>query len=139
MAAQTGLSTVALRYYDKMGILPSKRLDNGYRVYDERDLLIIKNLVVLKYAGFSLEDIKILMSLYHKEEGDDCNAISNEVLDRNLKEMKQKVQLYQEVIKVIESIKPLFETYELYKINEGELDQNIQNLFTQIQERDANV
>lgn len=48
----TGVSPVSLRYYDNKGILTSQRLENGYRYYDQKDLLIVKNLVVLKYAGF---------------------------------------------------------------------------------------
>lgn len=132
----TGLAPATLRYYDKMEILPSKRLENGYRVYDELDLLIIQNLVVLKYAGFPLDDIKVLTSLYYKEEGDECNEMGREVFDRQLKTMKQKIDMLQEVIKIIESIQPLFETHELYKINQEDLYQRIQGLFQRIQEKD---
>lgn len=132
----TGLAPATLRYYDKMEILPSKRLENGYRVYDELDLLIIQNLVVLKYAGFPLEDIRIITSLYYKEEGDECNEMGREVFERQLKAMKQKINMLQEVIKIIEAVQPLFETHELYKINQEDLYLKIQGLFQRIQEDD---
>ena len=131
-AKLTGVSTVSLRYYDKEGILPSKRLENGYRSYDQGDLLMVKNLVVLKYAGFSLEDIKIMTSLYHEPEGQDCNDKANEVLQRNVKEMKERIRMFQQIIAVAEEIMPLFENHELYKVNQEQLDQKMTAIFDQI-------
>ncbi|HCM87231.1 MULTISPECIES: MerR family transcriptional regulator [Enterococcus] len=128
----TGVSPVALRYYDKEKILPSKRLANGYRSYDQTDLLIVKNLVVLKYAGFSLEDIKTMTSLYHEPEGQACNDQANEVLTRNLQEMKERIKLFNQIIEVVEGIMPLFENHELYKLNQSELNQSIDQIFDQI-------
>lgn len=128
----TGVSPVSLRYYDKKGILTSQRLENGYRCYDQKDLLIVKNLVVLKYAGFSLEDIRLLMSLYNEPEGQECNDKSNEVLQRNLKEMKERIRMFQQIIDVMEEIMPLFENHELYKLNQTTLNQNIDAIFDQL-------
>ncbi|MGM0169334.1 hypothetical protein IGI39_003650 [Enterococcus sp. AZ135] len=128
----TGVSAVSLRYYDKKGILPSKRLENGYRFYDQNDLLIVKNLVVLKYGGFSLEDIRLLTSLYGEPEGQDCNDKANEVLHRNLKEMKERLSLLHQIIEVVEDIMPLFENHELYKLNQAELNQNVEAIFKQL-------
>lgn len=129
----TGVSAVSLRYYDKEGILPSKRLENGYRYYDQKDLLIVKNLVVLKYASFSLEDIRTLTSLHHEPEGQDCNDKANEVLVRNVKAMKERIRMFHQIIEVMEEIMPLFENHELYKINKSELNDNIEKLFVQIE------
>lgn len=78
----TGVSPVALRYYDKKGILSSRRMENGYRYYDQEDLLIVKKLVLLRFADFSLEDIRIVTSLYNEPEGQECNDKANEVLQR---------------------------------------------------------
>lgn len=128
----TGVSPVSLRYYDKKGILTSQRLENGYRYYDQKDLLIVKNLVVLKYAGFSLEDIRLLMSLYNEPEDQECNDKSNEVLQRNLKEMKERIRLFQQIIDVMEEIMPLFENHELYKLNQTTLNQTIDAIFDQL-------
>lgn len=128
----TGVSAVSLRYYDKEGILPSKRMENGYRYYDQGDLLIVKNLVVLKYAGFSLEDIRILTSLYHEPEGQECNDKANEVLERNAKEMKERIRMFRQIIEVMEEIMPLFENHELYKLNQAELNHSIEAIFAQI-------
>lgn len=128
----TGISPVALRYYDKMGVIHSKRLENGYRVYDDADLMIMKNLVVLKYAGFTLNDIKILTSLYEEPQGQECNDTANEVLNRNVQEMEERIKLLKQILGVIEEVKPLFENHALYKLNQEKLSKNVDELFHQV-------
>lgn len=48
-----------IRYYDKQGILkPSLVTDTGSRFYTDEDLARLQQILLLKYLGFSLEDIK---------------------------------------------------------------------------------
>lgn len=60
----TELSDSAIRYYEKQGLLMDvKRLDNGYRDYDESH---VENLNFIKKArnlGFSLDEIKDIIML----------------------------------------------------------------------------
>lgn len=59
----TKVSVQTLHYYDKVGLLrPSIRLDNGYRLYSEADLLKLQQIVALKFFGFSLVQIKTLLT-----------------------------------------------------------------------------
>jgi len=37
LAKLVGLSRTALLYYEKLNLISAKRLENGYRVYSERD------------------------------------------------------------------------------------------------------
>lgn len=58
----TKVSIRTLHYYDKIGLLkPSERLANGYRVYSENDLLKLEQIIALKFFGFTLSHIKILL------------------------------------------------------------------------------
>lgn len=58
----TKVSVRTLHYYDKIGLLkPSGRLSNGYRVYSETDLLKLERVIALKFFGFTLSQIKVLM------------------------------------------------------------------------------
>lgn len=51
-----------LHYYDEMNLLkPSKRQDNGYRLYTEKDLEKAEIIFLLKMCGFSLRDISTLL------------------------------------------------------------------------------
>ena len=57
-AAQTGLSTDTLRYYEKEGLLQPARDANGYRNYGTRDVDWITFILRLKAMGVPLARIK---------------------------------------------------------------------------------
>lgn len=59
----TGITVQTLHHYDRIQLLkPSLRLDNGYRVYSEKDLLKLQQIIALKFFGFELSQIKTLLS-----------------------------------------------------------------------------
>ena len=129
VAGLIGVSKVTLRYYDKVGILKTKRADNGYRAYDDLDIHILKNVIVFKQAGFSLDDIKTLTKLYTLEDGDDCNDLAKDVISKNLKMMHSKIAFLKKVSTILEEVFPLFETHELYKLNQEQLEKIVNGLF----------
>lgn len=58
----TGVSVQTLHHYDRIDLLkPSMRLANGYRVYLEKDLLKLQQIIALKFFGFELSHIKDLL------------------------------------------------------------------------------
>lgn len=127
-----GVSKVTLRYYDKVGILKAKRSKNGYRIYDCSDIFILKNVIVLKQAGFSLEDIKALVKLYSLEDGDECNDFAIKIISKNLKAIYSQLSFLKKIASTIEEIFPLFQTHELYKLNQKELEATIVSLFEEV-------
>jgi DNA-binding transcriptional MerR regulator len=59
----TGVTVQALHHYDRIDLLkPSVRLDNNYRLYSEKDLLKLQQIIALKFFGFELNQIKNLLS-----------------------------------------------------------------------------
>lgn len=59
----TQVSAQTLHHYDRIGLLePSVRLPNGYRLYSEKDLLKLQQIIALKFFGFELSQIKNLLS-----------------------------------------------------------------------------
>ncbi|HLB42328.1 MAG TPA: MerR family transcriptional regulator [Gammaproteobacteria bacterium] len=59
----TQVSVQTLHHYDRIGLLePSVRFANGYRVYSEKDLLKLQQIVALKFFGFELSQIKMLLA-----------------------------------------------------------------------------
>lgn len=59
----TGVSVQTLHHYDRIDLLkPSLRLSNGYRLYSEKDLLQLQQIIALKFCGFELAQIKELLS-----------------------------------------------------------------------------
>ncbi len=58
-AKMAGVSVRTIRYYDKQDILkPSYVNDNGARFYQDSDLPRLQQILLLKYLGFSLRDIR---------------------------------------------------------------------------------
>jgi DNA-binding transcriptional MerR regulator len=59
----TGVSVQTLHHYDRINLLkPSARLESGYRLYSEKDLLQLQQIIALKFFGFELSHIKTLLS-----------------------------------------------------------------------------
>lgn len=58
-AKKTGVTVRTLQYYDKEGLLsPSAESEGGRRLYTDKDLVILHQIISLKSLGFSLDDIK---------------------------------------------------------------------------------
>ncbi len=59
----TNVTVRTLHHYDRIGLLrPRRRARNGYRVYAERDLLRLQQVVTLKFMGFRLEEIRRILA-----------------------------------------------------------------------------
>jgi len=50
-----------LRCYDRLGLLTPPRTQTGYRVYGEKDLETLEQIVALKFIGLPLDKIKSLL------------------------------------------------------------------------------
>ena len=60
-AARANVTLRMLRYYDKMDLLkPSMHRASGARLYTDADFLRLQQILLLKYLGFSLSDIREL-------------------------------------------------------------------------------
>jgi DNA-binding transcriptional MerR regulator len=56
------VSVRTLHHYDSIDLLkPSLRMPNGFRLYSEKDLLQLQQILALKFLGFSLQQIKLLL------------------------------------------------------------------------------
>ena len=61
---ETDMTYQALKYYCNEGLVPNvKRDDNNRRIFDERDVKWIKDLVCLKICGMSIKEMKEYLDL----------------------------------------------------------------------------
>jgi DNA-binding transcriptional MerR regulator len=60
-AELAGVTVKALHHYDRLGLLKPKRTDGGYRMYAERDLERLEQIIALKFLGIPLKQIKIVL------------------------------------------------------------------------------
>ena len=57
-AKKAQVSVRTIRFYDKQGILKPSLVQNGSRFYTDDDFTRLQQVLLLKYLGFALEDIK---------------------------------------------------------------------------------
>lgn len=59
LAEKLGTTVRTLQYYDQLGLLsPSAQSEGGRRLYSDRDMIKLHQILSLKSLGFSLEEIK---------------------------------------------------------------------------------
>jgi len=61
-ADRAGVTVRTLHHYDRLGLLrPRRRTEAGYRLYEDRDLERLEQIVALKFPGLSLAQIRTLL------------------------------------------------------------------------------
>jgi DNA-binding transcriptional MerR regulator len=60
-AALTGVTVRALHHYDQLGLLRPRRTGSGYRLYGQRELERLEQIVALKFIGIPLQQIKAIL------------------------------------------------------------------------------
>lgn len=59
IAKKTGVTVRTMQYYDKEGVLtPSAESEGGHRLYTDKEVIQLYQILVMKSLGFSLADIK---------------------------------------------------------------------------------
>jgi len=71
---KSGLPSKTIRYYEDIDLIKPARAANGYRNYSEQDVHSLTFLHRARDLGFSVEECRLLLSLYN-----DKNRSSSEV------------------------------------------------------------
>lgn len=78
VAEKMGITVRTLQYYDKEGLLsPSAKSVGGRRLYTDKDLVMLHQIVSLKSLGFSLHDIKQRL-IFLETPADVANALTRQ-------------------------------------------------------------
>ncbi|MDE6319824.1 MAG: MerR family transcriptional regulator, partial [Lachnospiraceae bacterium] len=60
---QVGVSKKNIRFYELQGLLhPKRNSENGYREYDESDILCLKKIKLLRKLSLPIEEIRRIQS-----------------------------------------------------------------------------
>ena len=100
VAKKMGVTVRTLQYYDKEGLLsPSAESEGGRRLYTDKDLVTLHQIISLKSLGFSLDDIKQrLISLETPYE------VAN-VLTEQADDIRKKIEQLKTSLSAIEQLK----------------------------------
>jgi len=100
LAKATNTTSVTIRYYEKQGLIPkAKRGEGGYRFYPETlvaQIFFIRN---AQNVGFSLEEIKELLSLQLKK-GVSSNIVKELTLSK-INEISMKINKLEQIQEIL--------------------------------------
>jgi DNA-binding transcriptional MerR regulator len=102
----TNVSARSIRYYEKMGLIKSRRTANNYRVYNSGDIKIISKIQLFILAGVPLKRIKyIVPCTLHTDQVLMCRELEamffEEVnnIEEKIKSLKMSKKILLEIIK----------------------------------------
>jgi len=80
LAKRSQISVETLRFYESQGLLaPKQRSGSGYRLYDSNDEQKLHFILHAKKVGFSLQEIKQLLSLRTHKDSHTCEDVKSYV------------------------------------------------------------
>ena len=100
VAKKMGVTVRTLQYYDKEELLsPSAESEGGRRLYTDKDLVLLHQIISLKSLGFSLKDIKGRLNSL-KTPAEVASALTEQADD-----IRQKIEQLQASLSEIEQLK----------------------------------
>lgn len=93
LAAASGVSREALRFYEKRGLIRSRRTPNGYRSYPPETAMLLDYIRTAQQLGFTLADIgRELPQLWQVDgSGDGIAAI----MQAKLRDIDERIAMLQ--------------------------------------------
>lgn len=99
----SGVNAKLIRHYESIGIIPkASRSDAGYRTYSEADVHILSFVKRARTLGFSMKEIKRLVSLWRNKSR--ASAEVKNLALKHVEEMEQKIQELQEMVKTLKHL-----------------------------------
>jgi Cu(I)-responsive transcriptional regulator len=90
-AARSGLPAKTIRFYEEIGLVkPARRRDNGYRVFGEDDLHMLRFVERARRLGFTVEDCRQLLALYR--DRDRTSAEVKALTEQRIGEIDGKIE-----------------------------------------------
>lgn len=92
LAKRSETTIHAVRYYTRLGLLrPERNPDNGYRLYQPREVGWLRFVQQAKHLGYTLGEIREIM---HDSDNDQspCPRV-REILQNRIKENRQKLEV----------------------------------------------
>ena len=91
MAKKLGVKADTLRFYEKNGLLqPSTRSETGYRYYSDSDFQRAMFILRCKRVGFTLADIKELLSIRIDKSNHSCEQVKNRTTAKRI-EVEERI------------------------------------------------
>jgi DNA-binding transcriptional MerR regulator len=116
LSQKTGVSAKTIRYYEEIGLLPpTRRADNGYRIYGEADVEQLAFIKSARALDFMLDDVAEILAF--KERGEPpCSyvlALMAQQVDAVSERIRQLEKLRAELAQLLEAGQKLPEDIQM--------------------------
>lgn len=99
-AKASGVNAKLIRHYESIGIIPkASRTDAGYRIYSETDLNILIFVKRARGLGFSMPEIKKLVSLWRNKSR--ASADVKAMALNHIHQLEQKIAELESIAKTL--------------------------------------
>jgi len=99
----SGVNAKLIRHYESIGIVPkASRSEAGYRTYSETDVHILSFVKRSRNLGFSMKEIKKLVSLWRNKSR--ASAEVKNLAIKHVEEMEQKILELQSMVKTLKHL-----------------------------------
>lgn len=78
-----GISKANIRFYEKQNLLEPRRSENGYRDYSDLDVMRLREIIILRKLGISVQDIERIFN-------GDLNF--QDAIQKNISELEQQIE-----------------------------------------------
>ena len=94
----SGVSRRTLQYYDDEGLLPAKRSEENYRLYDEAAMERLWEILWYKEMGFKLKEIKEILAVPRKERKNYLER-KIQIIEGEIQDLEKKKKFIQQIEK----------------------------------------
>ena len=102
-ARASGISAKMIRYYESVGLVgPAHRSDNGYRVYSDAEVHMLRFIKRARDLGFSMAQIEQLVRLWRDQHR--SSAEVKRVAQEHIEELQQKINELESMKRTLEHL-----------------------------------
>jgi len=90
VAEKTGVPAKAIRYYESIGLVqPAQRARNGYRVYDQRTVEVLRFVKRARDLGFPVQEVAELLALWSNRKR--ASSVVKRLAERHIARIERKL------------------------------------------------
>lgn len=90
-----------IRYYEKKGLITPERSQGNYRIFTETDCLCLQYIYVMRWASFSLEEIRGVLLLLNTPYSPTCFTQGRDFFQSKQKEINEKIHFLKQVSQLL--------------------------------------
>ncbi len=99
----SGVSSKMIRHYETLGIIPrAGRTESGYRKYSDSDVHILRFIRHGRELGFSMKDLKQLVSLWRNKNRSSSQVKA--IAKKHRDELQKKLNEIQAIISTLDNL-----------------------------------